>query len=44
MFFGKLWKVLEIDNAIFQDLASVEKKKSFQNAYGKVLDFCLGQF
>ena len=30
--------------AIFQDLESFGKREVFQNGYGKVLDFCLGQF
>ena len=37
-------KVLEIDNAILQDLESFGKREVFQNGYGKVLDFCLGKF
>ena len=41
MGFGRLWKVMEIENAIFQDLKSFEKRVDFQSGYGKVLDFCL---
>ena len=37
------WKVMEFDTAIFQDLKVLEKR-GFQNNYGKVVDFCLGQF
>ena len=37
--FGKFWKAMESDNAIFQDLESVAKR-----CYGKVLDLCLGKF
>ena len=35
---------METENAIFQDLESFGKKRSFQNGYGKVLDFCLERF
>ena len=34
---------MEIENAIFQDLESFGKKRSFQNGYGRVLHFCLEQ-
>ena len=34
-------KVLEIDNAIFQDMENFGKGEVFQNGYGKVLVFCL---
>ena len=30
---------MEIENAIFQDLESFGKERSFQNGDGKVLDF-----
>ena len=42
--FGKLWKVMEIDNTIFQDLESFGKRDVFQIFHGKVLDFCVGKF
>ena len=42
--FLKFWKVMKIDNAIFQDLESFGEKKLFENGYGQVLDFCLGKF
>ena len=35
---------MEIDNAIFQDLERFGRRGVFQNGYGKVLGFCLGQF
>ena len=38
--FGKFWKVMEIDNATFQDL-DIFGKGGFQTGYGTVLDFCL---
>ena len=41
--FGQFWKVIEIDNAVFQDLESFGKREDFQTGYGKVLDFCLGK-
>ena len=41
--FGKLWKVMEIDNAIFQDLESFGKREIFQTGYGIVLEYCLGE-
>ena len=48
MFYGQgscgSWKVMEIDNAILQDLESFGKREVFQNGYGNVLDFCLGKF
>ena len=44
MGYGTFWKVLEIDNAIFQELESFGKREVFQNVYGKVLDFGCGQF
>ena len=40
----KFWKVMEIDNAIYQDLERFGKREASQNCRGKVLDFCLGQF
>ena len=33
--FGKFWKVLEIDNAIFQDLESFGKESIFKMAVEK---------
>ena len=36
----RVWKVIEFENAIFQDLESFGRE-DFQNGYGKVLDFCL---
>ena len=42
--FRKFGKVMEIDNAIFQDLESFRKRETFQNCYVKFLDFCLGNF
>ena len=38
------WKVMEIENAIFQDLQSFWKRDKFYIGYGKVLDFCLEKF
>ena len=38
------WKVMEIENAIFQDLGKFWKGEDFQNGFGKVLDFCLEKF
>ena len=35
MGFGKLWKVMEIDNAIFQDLESFGKGRFFKMAMEK---------
>ena len=51
---GQLWNVMEIENAIFQDLQSFGKcnlpgpakfwkREDFQNGLGKVLDLCLEQ-
>ena len=37
--FGKHWKVIKVENAIFQDLKSLGKREHFQNGYGNVLDF-----
>ena len=42
--FGKCQKVVEIDNAIFQDLDSFGKRGVFQHGCGNVLDFCFGKF
>ena len=36
MTFGRFWKAMEIDNAIFQDLESFGKRMIF-NGYGKGL-------
>ena len=41
--FRRFWKVMEIDNTIFQDLESFGKE-IFQSGYGKGLDFCLKKF
>ena len=38
--FQKLWKVMDIENAIFQ----VWKGEDFQNGFGKLLDFCLEKY
>ena len=44
--FGKLWKVSEFDNAFFQDLESIGKRKFFKMAmesfgflFGKILKY-----
>ena len=42
--FGKFWKVMEIDIAIFEDLDNFGQGEVFQTGYEKVLDFCLGKF
>ena len=39
MGFGKFWKFIRTNNAIFQDLEDFGREV-FQNGYGKVLDFC----
>ena len=39
MGFGKFWTVMEIENAIFQDLESCGKE-DLQSGYGKVFGFC----
>ena len=36
---GKLWKVMEIDNAIFQDLETFGKRDVFQSGYEKFWKF-----
>ena len=36
MGFGKFWKVMEIDNAIFQGLQRFGKEMILYNGYGKV--------
>ena len=41
---GQFWKVMEIDNAFFQDLESFEKGRFFQIGYRKVVDFFSGKF
>ena len=33
--FEKFWKVMEIENAVFEELESFGKERSFQNGYGK---------
>ena len=43
MGFGKFLEVMEIDNAIFQDLESVGKRKVFQIGSGKVLYLRMGK-
>ena len=42
--FGKFWKDMEIDNAFFQDLKKVLEERTFQNGYGKALNFYLENF
>ena len=37
--FGRFWKVMEFDNAVFQDPESFGKREVFQNGYGEGLDF-----
>ena len=44
MGFREFWKVMEIDDTVFQDLKSFGKRDIFLNGCGKVLDFCLGKF
>ena len=38
------WKVVEIENAIFQDPGKFWKREDFQNGYGKFLDFYMDKF
>ena len=38
------WKVMEINNAIFQDLESFGKEKFFKMVVENFLDFYLGKF
>ena len=42
--FVMFWKVMEIENAVFQDLESFRKEMIFYNDFGKVLAFCLQKF
>ena len=42
--FGKIWKVMEIDNAIFQDLESFEKERSIKMAVEMFWIFFFGMF
>ena len=44
MGFGKLWKIMKIDNDILQDLEGFRKERFFKMALQNVSDFCFEKF